>query len=143
MNIIEAIKLSEKGSLITNKSLKARNHFLKRIERSLFWQYEIINEIPQYKYEVRDFRISDILASDWEIVEENYFSEITKEYTLKYIKDNERFIISVSTESDLMDVLNNRADGVIVETKISEDMPLWMHNAIAKHNKKVEVIENK
>ncbi len=75
MNIIEAFQSAENGKLITNNFLKTRNHVLKYISRGVFFQYEIIGDKTEYKYEVRGFDFGEIMSIGWEIVEqkETYF----------------------------------------------------------------------
>jgi hypothetical protein len=58
-------------------------------------------------------------------------------YTVRYTKEGSATITAVSNYMDLSDLLKGDAKGAIVESKISENMPLTMHNEIAKHNGKL------
>jgi len=73
MNIIEAIRRAENGDLITNNLLKKSDMFLKYISNGVFYQYQVVNDKPIYKYEVREFSMVHILSIGWEVVVENYF----------------------------------------------------------------------
>lgn len=75
MNIIEAIKEAENGALITNNILKMSNRFLKYIKNGVFFEFEIVDENAEYKYEVRNFSMGDVLCVGWEIVENKYFND--------------------------------------------------------------------
>ena len=73
MNIIEAIQEAEAGALITNHFLKSIGHFMKYVSGGVFFEYEIVNGKANYKYEVRDFSMSDVI-SHWEVMSDNdYF----------------------------------------------------------------------
>lgn len=75
MNIIEAIQKAENGELITNNFLKTHNSFLKYISGGVFYEYELIDDKPIYKYEVREFSMAEVLSTGWETVPNlNYFS---------------------------------------------------------------------
>ena len=71
MTIIEAIQRAENGKLITNNFIKGR--FLKYIQGGIFYEYELINGKPEYKYEVRHFSMAEILSIGWEVLEKNPF----------------------------------------------------------------------
>ncbi len=73
MTIIEAFQNAENGKLITNNFLKTRDHFLKYIRAGVFYEYELVNDKPIYKYEVRDFSFGDIISIGWEVLDKNYF----------------------------------------------------------------------
>jgi hypothetical protein len=68
MTIIEAFQKAENGALITNGFLKGRDHFLKYMGLGVFYEYELVNGKPGFKYIVREFPISYIISIDWEIV---------------------------------------------------------------------------
>lgn len=55
---------------------------------------------------------------------------MSKAYTIRY----NSIITAVSNYEQLMDILKGDAKGHTVETKMSEDMPLTLHNAIAFAN---------
>ncbi len=76
MNIIQAIQEAENGALITDNFMRHNNRFLKYIERGVFFQYELIEKKPVYKFEVRNFSMADVLSIAWEILPENPFSEL-------------------------------------------------------------------
>ncbi|MEK6878620.1 MAG: hypothetical protein AABY22_03380 [Nanoarchaeota archaeon] len=73
MNIIEAIQHAEQGKLITNNFLKSIDDFLIYISGGVFYRYAIVNGKPEYKYEVREFSMAEILSTGWEVLEKNYF----------------------------------------------------------------------
>lgn len=75
MNIIEAIQHAENGKLITNNFLNRIDDFLKYQKNGVFYRYTIENGKPQYKYEVREFSMAEILSIGWEVVENNYFKD--------------------------------------------------------------------
>ncbi len=77
MTIIEAIQKAESGALITNHLLKP-NGFLKYIAKGIFFQYMLVDGLPKYRFEVREFSVGQILCNTWEVVEENYFPEPTE-----------------------------------------------------------------
>ncbi len=68
MTIIEAIQAAEQDKLITNNFLKVWNSHLKYMGNGVFFQYELINGKIEYKYEVRDFSMAEILSTGWEIL---------------------------------------------------------------------------
>ena len=48
--------------------------FLKYTKVGVFSKYELIDEKPDYKYEVRDFTMAEILSTGWEVLPvNNYF----------------------------------------------------------------------
>lgn len=59
-------------------------------------------------------------------------------YTIRY---NETITV-FHNYIQLMNILNGEAKKHTVETKMSENMPLSLHNAIAKHNAEVEKTKN-
>lgn len=68
MNIIEAIQAAENGKLITNSTLKLMGCFLKYIRGGVFYQYvKLPDGHTEYKYEVREFSMGDVLNISWEI----------------------------------------------------------------------------
>lgn len=73
MTIIEAIQRAENGALITNNFLKINEMFLKYIRGGVFYQYEIVDGKPVYKYEVREFSMAYILSIGWEVLDVDYF----------------------------------------------------------------------
>jgi len=75
MNIIEAIQAAESGALITNNFLNAIGHFLKYMGSGVFYEYELLNGSPQYKYEVRHFSTAYVLSNAWEVLENNPFDK--------------------------------------------------------------------
>lgn len=75
MNIIEAMQAAESGSLITNGFRKSIDGFLKYIGEGLFFQYRVVDGRHEYKYDVRKFSFAEIIANDWEIVEDKYFKK--------------------------------------------------------------------
>ena len=74
MNIIEAIQQAENGALITNNFMKSIGHFLKYMGGGVFYEYELINDKPHYKYEIRNFSTAYVLSIGWEALEKNYFN---------------------------------------------------------------------
>ncbi len=75
LNIIEAIQASKDGYSITSDFLMAENFFIKHIKNGHFYQYKIVNNKAEYRYEVIYFNMRDILSSEWEIVEKDYFTK--------------------------------------------------------------------
>lgn len=70
MNIIEAFQQAENGKHITNSFLKSINSFLKHIKGVVFYEYKILPDgHTEYRFEVRDFSMADILSISWEIEE--------------------------------------------------------------------------
>ena len=69
MNIIQAFQEAEKGKLITNNFLKSINHFLKYVSDGVFYEYNLIEGKPNYRYEVRKFSTAEIISTDWEIID--------------------------------------------------------------------------
>lgn len=70
MNIIEAFQHAENGNLITNNYLKIiGNGFLLYRGNGTFQRYELINNKPKYKYEVRGFDYAEIISNSWEILD--------------------------------------------------------------------------
>lgn len=64
---------------------------------------------------------------------------MAKRYTIRYTDpEGSATTTAISNYSDLMDILKGNAKDSIVETKMHENMPLVLHNAIAKHNSEVE-----
>jgi len=61
-----------------------------------------------------------------------------KRYTIRYTKGKMSTITAASNWPELIDLLKGDAAGAFVEIKISEGMPLIMHNAIADHNSKLK-----
>lgn len=59
-----------------------------------------------------------------------------KRYTVRYMKKGKSIITAVSNYIDVMNLLKD-ANGSVVETRISENMPSVMHKEIAKHNEKI------
>ena len=55
-------------------------------------------------------------------------------YTVRIKKGEVAIVTTVTDYVDLMDFLET-AKGCIIETKIFENMPVEMHNAIGAHNK--------
>lgn len=43
----------------------------------MFFEYEIVDDKPIYKFEVRDFTMAEILATDWDTMEDVYFKKDT------------------------------------------------------------------
>lgn len=76
MNIIEAIQKAENGALITNNFMKLNNRFLKYIKGGVFYEYELIEDKPLYKFEVLNFTMSEVISIGWEILPTNYFSAV-------------------------------------------------------------------
>lgn len=76
MNIIEAIQAAENGALITNNFMKMRDHFLKYIKGGLFYEYELVDEVPVFKYDVRKFSMAEIISTGWEVLPINYFNNL-------------------------------------------------------------------
>lgn len=74
MNIIQAFQKAENGALITNNFLKHSDMILKYMGNGVFFQYEIEEGKPLYKYEVREFSLGQILSIGWEVVEGDYFN---------------------------------------------------------------------
>lgn len=79
MNIIEAIQQAENGVLITNNFLKFTHSFLKYMGKGVFYQYELVDDKPVYKYEVRDFSTAYVLSNGWEVLPVNYFENDNEE----------------------------------------------------------------
>lgn len=75
MNIVEAFVKAENGALITNKTYKQFNRFLKYIENGVFYEYEIVDGKAEFKYEVMHFSTAYCLSISWEEVENKYFKE--------------------------------------------------------------------
>jgi hypothetical protein len=73
MNIIEAMQQAENGKLITNNFLKMSDKILKYMGKGVFYQYQIINGKPEYKYPVRNFDFAEIISNAWEVVTTQYF----------------------------------------------------------------------
>lgn len=73
MNIIEAIQKAENGHFITNNFMKINNRFLKYIKGGVFYEYELVNGKPIYKFEVRNFSMGEVISIGWEILSENPF----------------------------------------------------------------------
>lgn len=64
---------------------------------------------------------------------------MAKRYTIRYTDtQGAATTTAISNYSDLIDILKGNAKGSIVETKMHENMPLVLHDAIAKHNAEVE-----
>lgn len=70
MNIIEAIQQAENGKLITGAFIKKIGDVLKYAGNGVFFQYALKDNIATYKYDVRDFSMSDIISNDWDVVKE-------------------------------------------------------------------------
>jgi hypothetical protein len=68
---------------------------------------------------------------------------MSRKYTIRFTESGASSITAVSNYSDLMDLVKGSAAKAIIETKMSEGMPLTMHNAIADHNAKVRANEKK
>jgi hypothetical protein len=73
VNIIEAIQAAENGALITNNFMKINNRFLKYIKGGIFYEYELVDSKPVYKYEVRNFSMAEVMSIGWEVLPVNYF----------------------------------------------------------------------
>lgn len=64
---------------------------------------------------------------------------MAKRYTIRYTDtQGAATTTAISNYSDLMDILKGSAKDSIVETRVHENMPIALHNAIAKHNSEVE-----
>ncbi len=74
MNIIQAIQAAENGSLITNNFLKKNNRFLKYMKGGTFYEYELVNKIPMFKYSIINFSMADVISIGWEILPTNPFN---------------------------------------------------------------------
>lgn len=64
---------AENGHLITNNFMKLNNRFLKYINGGVFYEYELVDEKPIYKYEVRNFSMGEIFSIGWEVLTVNPF----------------------------------------------------------------------
>ncbi|MBP9793318.1 MAG: hypothetical protein KBC56_04900 [Flavobacterium sp.] len=61
-----------------------------------------------------------------------------KNYSVRYFLKNMPCTIRVSTIKDVKNLIAGDASQSEIETKISENMPIKMHNLIAKHNEKFD-----
>ena len=58
-----------------------------------------------------------------------------KKYTVKYYK-GDKPIVFKANRSGITELLSGDAKGCFMEVKISDNMPVDLHNLIAKHNQK-------
>ncbi len=57
-------------------------------------------------------------------------------YTVRYYgRNNNPVITAVSNYGELYELLKGDAKGCFMETRISDNMPVAMHNLVADHNK--------
>lgn len=76
MNIIEAIQAAENGKLITNNFLKISGRFLKYDEAGVFNEYQLVNDKPEYQFDVRHFSTGEVLSIGWEVLNNNPFQNL-------------------------------------------------------------------
>lgn len=70
MTIIQAIQAAKSGKSITNDSLLISNGFLKYIKSGVFFCYRADPDgFTDYRYEVREFNIAEILTESWKVVD--------------------------------------------------------------------------
>lgn len=79
MNLIEAFLQAEQGKLISNNFIETNSRVLKYMGNGVFYEYEIVNDKPIYKYEVRTFTVASIISTGWYVVEKNYFIQEPKQ----------------------------------------------------------------
>lgn len=60
-----------------------------------------------------------------------------KKFTVRYQTQGKTVISSVSTISEVKKLISQDAKSSAIETKPSQNMPVPMHNLIAKHNASV------
>lgn len=69
----------------------------------------------------------------------NKEAKTKKIYVIRYTKKRRSTLTGVSNYSELMDLLKGSAKGAFIETRMSDNMPLVMHNACADHNTKLKI----
>lgn len=70
MTIIQAIQAAESGKHITNSFLSVSDSFLKYVTNGTFYCYTAdADGFTEYKYEVREFNMAEILSTSWKVVD--------------------------------------------------------------------------
>lgn len=67
MNIIEAFQAAENGHLITNKTRKITDSFLRYEGNGLFNCFKIVDGEWLFRFHERDFTLGEIFDISWEI----------------------------------------------------------------------------